>query len=44
MKAEDPGEERAAKTVRSFTITLLPDPSKTLGQSLPPIKLPVRRK
>eukprot|EP00983_Pelagomonas_calceolata_P112508 1159888-Pelagomonas_calceolata.AAC.9 len=47
IKSEDISaeeKEKGAKPARSYTVTLLPDPRKTLGQSLPAIKLPAKRK
>ncbi|KAF5842188.1 RNA polymerase I associated factor, A49-like protein [Dunaliella salina] len=47
IKTEDISTEekqKGAKPARSYTVTLLPDPRKTLGQSLPAIKLPAKRK
>lgn len=38
------GAGGGAKAVRSYTVTLLQDAQKTLGQVLPAIKLPAKRK
>lgn len=47
IKAEEAAvkeEKGGNKPARSYTVTLLPDPTKTLGDVLPAIKLPAKRK